>query len=498
MRYQYYLRSRYTALLGYAGGLWVIIALAMVAPLLVIPFYPEDAQHAWAFLVVGLPLAIIGYWLRRKIPKENLPGPTFNEGTVIIVLAWIMALFVGCIPFMLIEGMSFTHALFESTSGWSTTGLTVIDPDSTPRILLMYRSITHLVGGAGFAIIVLSALAGPAGSGLSSAEGRDEQLAPNVQHSATVVLRIYLIYIIGGIIAYIVVGMPAFDAINHAFAAVATGGFSTHTASIGFYDSPAIEAVSIALMLLGSINFLTAYVFFKGKFYHVYKNGEIRLFAILFPLAMFLIFVGTTSSLYPDLAKQARVTVFEVATAISTTGFATVNYTEWNDIGWLVLILLMLIGGGTGSTAGGIKLYRLYVILKALWWEMKRPFMPEHAVNQPILWRGDQRMYLNDAHMRRNALYIVMYMAFFFLGVIILALSGYSLKESMFEFASTIAGAGLSVGVVTANSPDGVLWLVMVGMLLGRLEFFAVIIGVTKLFRDTKAILPTIRNRQLA
>lgn len=484
MRYQAYVRSRYKALLGYSGWLWVLIGLAIASPVLILPFYPEEAIHAPIFPVIGLPVAAIGFLLTRYFHSDDVPTISLNEGMVLIVMAWVLALLLGTIPFLFTTELNFTQAFFESTSAWTTTGLTVVDFDNTPRIVFMYRSILQLIGGAGFAIIVLTALVGPAGSGLSAAEGRDDQLAPNVRQSASVVLRIYLSYIVLGIIAYVIVGMSPFDAINHAFSAVSTGGFSPYAASIGHFDNVGVEVVSIVLMLLGSINFLTAYIFFRGKWFPVWKNGEIRLMALLLIGGVFLLLFGTVGSVYSSAEEQIRVAIFEVASSISTTGFTITSYAEWNDLGVLVLVILMLMGGGSGSTAGGIKLFRIYVMLKGLWWEIRRSFLPEHAVNKATVWRGDHRSFLTDTQIRRVATFIVLYTILFFAGTLILVAYDYSVRDSMFEAASTLAGVGLTIGITVPDAPSGVLWFEIFGMFLGRLEFFAIIIGVTKLVRD--------------
>ncbi|MGF1505572.1 MAG: potassium transporter TrkG, partial [Anaerolineae bacterium] len=150
-----------------------------------------------------------------------------------------------------------TQAAFEAVSGWTSTGLTTLDVENAPRIILMYRSITQVVGGAGFVIIMMSAIAGPAGIGLTSAEGRNAQLVPNIRDSANIVLRIYVGYMVFGVIALAIAGMPLFDALNHGLTAVSTGGFSTRAESIGYYDSVAIEGVIIEMMWLGATKLLT-------------------------------------------------------------------------------------------------------------------------------------------------------------------------------------------------------------------------------------------------
>jgi trk system potassium uptake protein TrkH len=182
------------------------------------------------------------------------------------------------------------------------------------------------------------------------------------------------------------------------------------------------------------------------------------------------------------------VAVFEVVTALSTTGFSTVGYGDWNALGWLVLIVLMIIGGGTGSTAGGLKQYRIYAFYRGLLWEFRRMLLPRGTVTMPDVWVGETRRFLGDREIRQLAAFASLYLGTLALGTGVLAAYGYSLKESLFEFASALGTVGLSVGVTSAAVPAGLLWAETVGMILGRLEFFVVFIGITRLVANVAAM----------
>ena len=175
---------------------------------------------------------------------------------------------------------------------------------------------------------------------------------------------------------YIIAGMPWFDAVNHSIAAVSTGGFSTKALSIGYYDSVSIEFITTILMILGTINFAAHTVLLKGKAKEFFKIGEIKFLGFILFTFIPIVFYFCTINLFESISKAWRVAIFEVVSALSTTGFSTVGYTNWNGFGAFVLIIAMLIGGGTGSTAGGIKHYRVYVLLKSLWWNIKSFILP--------------------------------------------------------------------------------------------------------------------------
>ena len=488
-RYSRFLRQRYRAIIGYTGLICAIAGVVILSPLLALIFYPEEISLAWGFVLPGLVLTIIGGLLWRFLAPKKVISLSLPEGSVIVVLSWLVAIAVSMIPFMLIQGLNFTQAAFESTSGWTTTGLSVVDVTQASRLILLYRSNIELAGGGGFAIIALSAISGLSGAGLTTAEGRTEQLAPNVRRSAKLVLSIYSGYAVVGILALVLAGMGWFDAVNHSFAALSTGGFSTRTDSIGYWDSPAIEAVTIVLMFLGTLNFLTSYFLLRGKFKAVVRNGEVRLMALVIPLCVLIVFFGVAIALYDTAGKAIRVSVFEIVSALSTTGFSTVGYSDWSSLGWTIMIILMLIGGGTGATAGGIKQFRIYALYRALLWEVKRMLQPKNTITEPNYWQGDRRSFLDDSQIRTIALFIFLYFLVFFIGVVITAAYNNSLADSLFEYASSLSTVGLSIGVTSADAPAGLLWTQIVGMFLGRLEFFTVFVGIICLFKDIPSVL---------
>lgn len=484
-----FLAQRYRAILGYTGLVCSISGITILMPLLALPAYPDEMYLAWSYLLPGLALSLFGIlgW-KTLAPKQPL-SLTLSEGSVIVVLAWVISILVSTVPLITTAELTFTQAVFEATSGWTTTGLSVVDVEQASALILLFRSTIELVGGAGLAIVTLSALAGPIGASLPAAEGRTEQLAPNVRRSAKLVLSIYSGYTAVGIVALRIAGMGWFDAVNHSFAALSTGGFSTRADSIGYWDSPAIELVTIVLMLGGTLNFVTSYLLLTGRFQAVVKNGEVRLQALLIPLSTLILFVGVTTRLYPTTAKALRVACFEMISALSTTGFSTVGYDDWSSLGWLIMIILMLIGGGTGSTAGGLKQYRIYILYRSLLWEVKRMMMPSQAVTEPRSWQGEHRHFLSDGLIRQISLFVFLYMLMFGMGCCVTVAYGYPLPDSLFEYASSLGTVGLSVGVTAADAPTGLLWTQILGMILGRLEFFTIFVGVMRLFRDIPTLL---------
>ncbi len=488
-----HLMERYAFIGTYLGLLFLVMAGVMLIPLLCLFFVPREAIFAPAFIVPAAILAGLGLLLRYGLRLHKLSSLDFNESSVVVLVTWVAISLGGAIPYILISGMSFSHAVFDSVSGWTTTGLSLLDIPHAPVILLFYRAWTQFIGGAGIAIIMLASLTGVGAQHLYSAEGKGTLIKPNVLASARIVVSLYLGYFLFGTAAYLVLGMNLLDAVVHCFAAISTGGFANYTQSFGYFNSALVEFVTIILMILGNLSFLTGYFIAKGKLKSILRNGELKVLTVSLLIAIPLVFLGVTSGIYSTGSKALRVAVFETISAITTTGFSTVNYNDptWADSGVFILIVLMLIGGGTCSTAGGIKQYRVYMMYKSVLWHLKKSLMPEQAISRNYIWEGDQKGYVNDSKFRGIGSFVFLYMALYIVGVTIIAFSidpttgqPYHLKEAMFEFASSIGTVGLSVGVSTTSAPLLVIWTETIGMLLGRLEFFVVFLAVIKLGKD--------------
>jgi trk system potassium uptake protein TrkH len=333
----------------------------------------------------------------------------------------------------------------------------------------------QLAGGAGFVIIVAAVVEPSAGVGLHRAGGRGSQLVPGFGESARLVLVLCSVYAVVGTAAYVTAGMTVFDAINHAFAAVSTGGFSTHPDKLGHWDSPAIEAITIVLMVLGSLNFVTVWLLARRRFRPALANGEIKVLGLLMAAGCLLLFLLGVRTAYPALGKAARVAVFESVSALTTTGLSTVRYGEWARGTWLVLIGLMIVGGGSCSTAGGLKQMRVYRLARTVIRQVRRISLPRTAVLADRAWDGDGAVAPTEAQLRETGTFFFLYLSTLGAGTLVLAAHGIPLDEALFEFASSLGTVGLSVGVTSASLQPAVLWTQIAGMFLGRLELFVVL-----------------------
>ena len=482
------MRKNFHRLIAYYLSIFIImVGIIQLIPLLILPFYPDEISYAGCFLIPGVAAIAVcmlsGHLLKKDTEIVKLEK---NYDAVLIVLIWLSAILISTVPWMLKGDYNFTQAAFEMTSGFSTTGLSVVDVEATPHVFLMFRSITLFVGGVGLVLIITSAFSDKYGLNLYNAEGHTDRLMPNLAKSARLILSIYSAYIIAGAVLYILFGMPVFDAFNTAIAAVSTGGFSVLNDSIYGYHSLPIEMVTIVLMMLGQTSFLLHLAMIKKKFGKIINHCETKFFIFLAVVFITLMAVNMTQSGYSkDLGTTLRLSIFQFVTCITTTGFVSVPTLVGLPSGFAtIMILLMLIGGNLESTGGGIKQYRVIVVLKGILQEIKNTVRTYKTVTTDYITRAGKRSELTSSEVSSMTSYVMFYLILFFTGSMIFTLYGNNLQDSMFEFASAISTVGLSVGITNYNAPAMILWTANVGMFLGRLELMVVFQAILRLTKD--------------
>jgi len=475
-----FVRRRYGVILGYVGLLWATAAVAIAATPLITLAYPDEVGSVGTYLVTALVLGGLGVLLwKRSRGDRGLRG--LPEGAVVMTVGWAGTI-LASVPILILEaGLSPVQALFEATSGWTTTGLSVVDVGGASHLTLFFRSVMELVGGAGFAVLMVTTFTSSAGPGLTSAEGRGDLLVPHLRGSARLVVGLYALYAGLGTLGLWAAGMGAFDAVNHAFAAISTGGFSTRAESIGYWDSALVEGVTSVLMVLGTTNFVVAWHLARGRWRQVWGNGETRFFIAM--MVVLVLVLSTTG------AGPFRVALFETLSALSTSGFSTVGYADWSGAAVGVLMVAMVIGGGAGSTAGGIKQYRVYAILRLLAFEVKRLALPSRSFSAPTVLRNGQHERLATDAVRTILLFVCVYGLTWAGGTLLIAMHGFALDDAAFEAASALGTVGLSIGVTSADAPASLLGTLVSLMFLGRLETFTVLAAFAKVAMDGRAAL---------
>ena len=481
-------KAYYRLVFFYLSLFMIMIGVIQLLPLAVLPFYPEEISYVPCFLIPGLITIAVGVFSRALLKDTRIIRLEKHYDSLLLVLIWLLAITVSTFPWILKGDYNFTQAFFEMTSGFSTTGLSIVDVDRCPKIFLMFRSITLFVGGVGFVLIITSAFADKYGLNLYNAEGHNDRLMPNLAKSARVILSFYSAYIAFGTLAYILCGMPVFDAINTAIAALSTGGFCVIGESIYGYHSLPVEIITIVLMMLGQTNFMLHLSLFSRQFRKFFNHCETKFFAVLFIIFFTLMSINLIQSGYTaDLSESLRISLFQFVTCITTTGFVSVADMKLLPPGFItIMVLMMLVGGEQESTGGGIKQYRVIVILKGIYYTIRESILNPRVYTSHHIYRVDEKCNLPDDEIRVTSSYILFYLILFLLGSLVFSLHGYSLQDSMFEFSSAISTVGLSVGITNYNACPVILWTAIVGMFLGRMEIMVVFKAIFRIEKDLK------------
>jgi len=407
----------------------------------------------------------------------------------IVTFGWIAASGFGSLPFLLSGAIpSFTDAFFETMSGFTTTGASILsDVERLPEGLLYWRALTQWIGGLG--IILLSVailpLLGVGGMQLLKAEVPGvtaERVTPRISQTARMLWMVYVILTLLETALLTGAGMPLFDAVCHTLTTVSTGGFSIKNASIAHYQSPSIELIIIAFMFLSGVSFALHYRALRGDLKGYAHDGELRLYVMMIIGVSLLVFVGIPALSSSDLGWRIRTGLFQVVSIMTTTGFVTADYGLWLPAVQLILLLMMFNGACAGSTAGGIKLVRVVVLLKNGLNQMKSLLHPKAVI--PV--RHNGRAVGQEVIVDVLA-FLVFYITIFSLGTILLSATGLDIVSSAGSVAATIGNIGPGLGSTGGfnnygHVPEIGKWLLTFCMLTGRLEFFTVLVLLTPSF----------------
>lgn len=464
------------------GKLMVLIGLLVGIPLIILPFYPEEINYAPSFLIPSMLTVAIGvltcYFMPNRDEQDVEWVSSIHKGGRTVLFIWIFASFIGSVPFIISRELSFIHALFESVSGWSTTGLTVADVTVMPHVFLFYRSFMQYCGGLGFILIISMIFQGKQAMNMYSAEGHLDRIKPNLRHTAQTIFVLYNGFLFIGIFLYVVFGMELFDAICHTMSALSTAGFTTKAGSIGEYNSYPIETVTIILMIIGCTNFGVLLLLVQGKFRQMFKISEVRFLVGVITVFVTLSAISLVKETGVGIVEGVHDAFFGVVTIFSTTGYSTMDYSSWPPFALGLAMLLMIIGGSTGSTAGGIKLIRTYLLIRITKNNIHKRFSARQVVTAPSFYGLQGKVHIDETIVNDTIGFISCYMAVLIFGTLAITVTeGCSLFDAMFEFASAFGTVGISNGLTNAGTKTATLIIEMIGMILGRLEIFIVMAG---------------------
>lgn len=474
-------------ILRIVGILLFIEAAFLLGSVGVSLFYGEDTVRPLLYsagIIASVALLLVTFC------KGGERAISRKDGYVVVSLCWIVFSLFGTLPYILTDSIpSFTDAFYETMSGFTTTGATILqDIEALPKSILFWRMMTHWVGGLGivFFTVAVFPIFGLNDMNLFSAESVGPiraKLHPRISVTARWILTIYMALTVICTVSLRIAGMGWFDAVCHAMSTIATGGFSTKQASIAAFNSPVIENVITFFMFVSGVNLSLLYLaIFKARPMTLFRDTEFKTYFSI--AAGFSVVVGVGLFFTSDMgvAEALRVSLFQVVSLQTTTGFATANYAVWMPLLWLLLCALMFIGACSGSTSGAMKCARISILFKVMWNEFKRIVHPNAVI--PVRMTG---RIIPTAVQSAILAYTVIYIFMLVLGLFVNMAFGVDFLDAFSLSVASVGNVGPALGNYGpmdsfATLPVAVKWFSAFQMLVGRLEFFAVLLLLTPVF----------------
>ena len=472
---------RFRALMRIIGLIVVMSSLTTLPSIVLALALDEDTvlEFSGSFMLTAS-IGVMLWWPNRRVSYTL----RLRDGFLVVALTWVSASLASALPLMAQPlGLSFSHAVFEATSGLTTTGATVISGlETLPKSILLYRQVLQFLGGMGIVILAVAIL--PmlkiGGTQLFRAEttgpSRDSKLTPRVGQTAKALWLIYAGLTALCAIAYWIAGMPLFHAICHSLSTVSTAGFSTYDAGLGHWDSPLIDAVAVTFMTLGGINFALHFIGWRNaSISHYFADGELRAFLRLMAVAICIVAALLwLNGDYPTLLQAFRYATLQMVSAMTTTGFAVEGFSQWSSAAPMIVMIVAVIGGCSGSTVGGLKVARVMMVMRQGLREVSQLIHPK---GQFLVKMSGRRV--SESVVLSVSGFITLWMVCFMVLLLGFIVAGLDPLSAFGASISTMTNLGPGLGEV-ANGYGGVsesaIWLGTLGMLLGRLEVFSVLV----------------------
>ena len=466
----------FKVVLKIVGRVITMEAFVMLIPTFVAAFYGEDITPFLMSIILVLFLGVI-------LSSMNATKEFFiREGFFTVGLIWLATGFIGALPFYYSGYLpSFIDCIFESCSGFTTTGATILtEIESLPKGILFWRSLTHWLGGMGVLVLATALIPtiGIRTKYLTQAESPGpvfSKLVPKQAQTSKILYAIYCFLTVAEAICLRIAGMPWYDSFIHAFGTAGTGGFSNMNASVGAYDSFAIDMVISVFILLFSINFAMYFLLMTRKFKEIFKSDELRFFLAIVAIATFIVTINI-NHIYPDLKEAFRYAFFQVCSIISTTGFATADWLYWPQICQMIFILLMFCGACAGSTGGGMKCSRILVVFRVIRREI-------HHIIHP---RAVQVVKLDGKVVEEKTIHSILtfigaYFIIIMAGAVVVSLDGFGFSECFTVSLTCVSNIGPGLGVFGPAGNFSSLSGFSKGflsfcMIIGRLEIFPILV----------------------
>ena len=464
------------------GRLLLVLSVALLIPAAVAYF--DGEVELVAFLLSAGVAAAAGISLERKFVQQQEFSFGRNEAFVLVASAWVVATMVGTLPYVFIKGPSFiVNGIFESVSGFTTTGASILpDVESEPNSILLWRALTQWLGGMGIIVLGIAVLPKLAigGMELLGAEAPGpikEKLTPRLAQTGKALWGIYMLFTGVEVLILMLLGLGLFDAVTHSFSTMATGGFSTKNASLGAFDNPAVEMVVVFFMLLGGASFALHFHWIRGRPEPLLRDPEFRLYIGIVAVGTLLIASDLwLQNAYEGVGSALRFAVFQAATIVTTTGFATADWDAWPDFSRALLFVMIFVGGCAGSTSGSVKVVRILIVVKKVAVDLRRMVRP-HAM-LPL--RVGRKAIPEDV-VSAVTTFFLLFLVLFIAGGLLLTMMGLDVLSAFAASAACLGNIGPGFGAVGptmnyAALPGLAKLLLALMMIVGRLELYTILV----------------------
>ncbi len=454
------------------GQLLSFFSLSFLLPALVAIYYGESPLPFALSLAITMLAALFMLAAFGRVDMESVRA---KEAFAFVAIAWLLVSLFGSLPYVF-SGIDAVDAFFESISGFTTTGASVLVPEELPRSLLLWRSQTQWMGGIGIIVLFLAVIPSVAKAHfIFQAEYPGvtlEKLKPRIRDTALTLYKVYLLLTAIEIAMLIALGVTPFDAVCHTFTTLSTGGYSTHSESVAYFNDPRVEAVIAFFAFLGGTNFALIYFAIRRDF-RILRDAEFRAYVLILTMAIVTLTLINLERL--GILESIRYSAFQAVSIMTTTGFTTYDFDKWSDSAKIILLVLMFVGGCSGSTAGGMKVVRIYMLVTHSLQRVMKAAEPRTVRAVRYGDRVVKREIIEDV-----AAFFVLYILIFVSSSVAVSLSGYDMLTSISATAATLGNVGPGMGLAGASEIyrhfDAHLKILLsINMWLGRLELFTVL-----------------------
>lgn len=466
-------------IMHYTGFVIICIASFMVIPVIISYIYADNFRYSFSFEISTLISLVIGLILYFTYNSKHISDLSLKGSLIFVMSIWIVAALFSALPLVISGDLSFIDAYFEAMSGITSTGFTMYTDIPVVYSVRMWRGLLQWFGGLGIIFMLLVLL--PSSVSMKSlyfAEGKTEQMTPNIKHTSMIFIEVYSILTLLSISLYVLAGLDYFNAICYTFSGLGTGGFSADPNNLNNFSNPLIQLVTMIIMIMGGINFIMHYNIMKGNIKNIFKDIELRYMFLFILLATIIItFSLHQNNFYNgDLIITAKHALFQVISILTSTGYQTTDINNWPALSYHVLILLMFIGGAVCSTAGGIKIYNVVIMIKAIWWETQAIFFPKHTIINRKLFHDNKLITISLSLIKTTLVYILAYILIVAISTIIVIYYCNDFQTAYTIVAGSVGNTGLGPSYINTSIPLVVKVLLIFDFLAGRIGIWPVLL----------------------